>query len=156
MKRGPGKKTECWDEPSAKFALAVPEYSKYSTLQKGKIAEVAVLFRLVLHGLTVYGSIFDGDKADWVVKAPSGRLITVQVKTARATKTQAPSVKTCCSGPLWGTRQSYKEGDLDVLVGYVFRTDTCYVWTWDEIKEHKTSISVTPKAAEAWHKVMGL
>lgn len=48
--------------------------------EKAKIAESAVAFRLALHGFHIYGSMYDGDKADWVVEVPeTGKFHKIQV-----------------------------------------------------------------------------
>lgn len=120
---------------------------------KGKVAETAVLLRLALHGVAVYGSPFDGDGVDWVADGPTG-LLRIQVKWAAPQSDGLPVV------PLRRTtghrdRRAYWEDEMDVLVGYDLFTDTCYVWAWDEVKHLKSGISVCPEAAERWDK-MGL
>ena len=55
--------------------------------QKAKVAEAAVLFRLCLNGFVPFGSMFDGDKADWLVQIPStGKILKIQVKWASVVK----------------------------------------------------------------------
>jgi hypothetical protein len=52
------------------------------TLQVAKVSETAVLLRLLAHGFVPFGSVFDGDLADWVVEVPEEhRFYTIQVKT---------------------------------------------------------------------------
>ena len=123
--------------------------------QKAKIAEAAVLFRMTLCGFHVFGSPFDGDKADWMVEVPeTGRILKVQVKWASPNKKRAsqPLVRLRC---IEGHNKSrtYREGDFDFIIGYDLYTDTCYVWSWDEISKLKRSITVTPEAAEKWEKM---
>lgn len=121
--------------------------------EKGKVAEAAVLVRLVLRGHEVYGSPFDGDSTDWVVNV-KGTLRRVQVKWARPQKYGAPQVvATCSSGR--GKQRKFEEGELDFLVGYDLYTDTCFVWSWSEVQGKKT-LACLDAASEAWHKLMGV
>lgn len=121
---------------------------------KSKIGEAAVLFRLVLHECEVYGSPFDGDSADWVVKSPSGTMIKIQVKWAykndkyyglpyvRLVKTRGHN-----------TRTQYEEGDFDFVVGYCLYNDSCYVWSFDEVKGKK-SVAISEDTKESWNKLL--
>jgi len=132
------------------FHQQVPEPG-LSKLQKSKLAEIAALFRMTLHGMTVFGSHFDGDCADWVVDCPSG-LKKVQVKWAQRQLHGLPLI------PLRRKKghrgfQPYAEGDFDFVVAYDYFTDTCYVWSWAEVQTKTKSISIDPTAAEAWHKM---
>lgn len=121
----------------------------YSPLQVARIAETAVMFRLLLHGFAVFGSSFDGDVADWVVQVPgTRRLYTIQVKTTRFQAQGLPSVSLCNSR---GRR--YVEGEFDFIVGFDFHSDTAYVWSWGEVTHLKRLVTVTPDAAEAWAKL---
>ena len=138
--------------PKSRAYLAVEGHS-LSKQRKAKIAEAAVLFRLTLHGLPAYGSWFDGDKADWLVRVPStGRRLTLQVKWARQGKTGAPSVRLKCSEGR-GKLRRYVEGEFDFIVGYDLWSDTCYVWSWDEVAKHTSTVSICPEAAERWDKL---
>lgn len=124
---------------------------------KAKVAEAAVLLRLVLHGLTTFGSIFDGDKADWLVETPKGRLCRLQVKWATTYGAHGlPRVSLCCSSGHRGDKRRYQRAEFDVIVGYDLFTDTCYVWTWDEVEQLATSVSVCDGAAERWDKILGM
>lgn len=53
--------------PISKYARMI-DTEALSGQDKQKIAESAILFRLCLYGFTVYGSPFDGDKADWIAE----------------------------------------------------------------------------------------
>jgi hypothetical protein len=125
-----------------------------STLQKGSIAEAAVLFRLTLRGVSAYKSPFDGDKLDWVVRAPIG-LVKVQVRAVcQPTKAGLPYVHLMCSDGS-RKRKRYERDAFDFIVGYDVRTDLCYVWSWDEVAAHRHSVSITPDAMERWDKILG-
>ena len=117
---------------------------------KAKIAEAAVLLRMTLLGYSIYGSPFDGDKLDWVADTGK-RLVKLQVKWARTGKYGAPYINLRCSN---GRRQSrhYQEGEFDFIVAYDLYTDTCYVWSWEDVKGLGTK-ACEDSAAEKWEKI---
>jgi transposase-like protein len=119
--------------------------------EKAKIAESAVLLRLFIKGWEVYGSIFEGDKFDWVVNTKE-KLVCIQVKIVSETTNGSPGVKLRCSDGRNGNRK-YKEGEFDFIVGYDLYTDTAFVWSWQEIKGMSQK-SVCPEAAERWDKLI--
>ena len=121
---------------------------KYSTNQKGNIAESAVLLRLLLVRLRVLSPAFEGDKTDWVVITPNNQIFKIQVKCCLET-----SSSPCVSLRSPSTSIQYQEGDFDFIVGYDLYTDTAYVWSWDDVKLLHSSVSVCPEAEEAWHKI---
>jgi hypothetical protein len=127
-----------------------------SPLQKGKVAEVAVLLRMVIFGLRPYTSPFDGDRTDWIVEVPgTGRLWKVQVKLARDSldKVGLPSVSLrCCDGVRH--HRKYRPEEFDFIVGYVLFTDTCYVWSQSEVEHLTTSVTVEESARERWDKLV--
>ena len=127
----------------------------YSRLQKAKIAEAAVMLRLVLQGFCPFGSVFDGDKTDWLVEIPqTGKVLKIQVKWAKGTKDIGlPLVNLQCAEGASGIRR-YKKGEFDFIVGYVLFTDTAYVWSWNEVEHLKTSVSICTEAAEQWKKLL--
>lgn len=133
----------------SKFYAAV-EFSDLGRNRKAKVAEAAVLFRLVLHGFDVYGRVFDGQKADWVVEGQK-----VQVRFARWCKYGTPIVSLRCGGGSRNHRgkRRFEDGEFDVLVGYDLYTDTAFVWRWDELTHLQTAVSASEEAAEAWHKL---
>ena len=125
-------------------------FDEWSTMEKGRVSEAAVLFRLVLNGWSVLSPVFDGDRTDWLVDART-RLLRFQVKTAKAGTHGLPLVQLVCSDGRKGRRR-YRSEEVDVVVGYDLVTDTCYVWAHDEFYG-RTNITVHPEAAEAWDKV---
>ena len=129
---------------------------KFTRLQKAKIAEAAVLFRLLLHQYTVYGSSFDGDKADWIVDGNGlGRPIRIQVKLVdRSGHHGSPRVGLRCSYQRPGQHRSYREGEFDLIVGYDLFSDTAFVWSWDEVKHRTSSVTVCTDAKERWDKIV--
>jgi transposase-like protein len=123
---------------------------KLTRLDKAKISEAAVMFRLVVHGYSPFGSVFDGDRTDWLVEIPGG-VRKIQVKTAKEQTTGLPVCPLCC---VEGNKpRRYTEGEFDVLVGYDVFTDVAYVWTWKELEHLKASVSICPEAAERWDKL---
>ena len=121
---------------------------------KGRIAEAAVLFRLVLHGFTPYSSSFDGDKIDWMVQVPeTGKILKVQVRCVRtANRHGLPVVSlTCMEGH--NRRRRYEEGEFDFIVGYYLFNDTAYVFSFDEVRHLKTYATVSEEYAERWDKL---
>jgi hypothetical protein len=131
------------------------EGRQLSKQRKAKIAEAAVLFRLTLHGFPAYGSWFDGDKADWMVRVPTtGKRLSIQVKWARQGKAGAPFIRLSCSEGR-GKLRRYAQGEFDFIVGYDLWSDTCYVWSWEDTARHASTISICSGAAERWDKLSG-
>jgi len=124
-------------------------------VRKAQVAEAAVLLRLSLFGVRAFGSVFDGDKTDWVALVP-GRAtpLKVQVKSVRESSHGLPVVPIRCSAGRSGSRR-YAKGEMDFLVGYDLFTDTAYVWSWEDLRGHKAAITICPNAAERWDKLMG-
>lgn len=141
-------------EPSSVYALVRDR--EYTRHQKAKIAESAVLFRLALFQLDPFGSMFDGDRADWVVEVPgTGNIVKIQVKWARAGKTGLPMIRLLCGDGSHRQRR-YQEGEFHFLVGYDLFTDTCYVWSWAEVAHLKYCVTIHPDAAERWDKIIDM
>jgi len=127
-----------------------------SNHQRAKVAEAAVLLRILIHGMSPYGSVFDGDKTDWLVEVPNTpRVLKIQVKwTQRSREHGLPLVGLTCSDGHKGKR-CYKPGEFDFIVGYDYFTDMTYVWSWEEVASYKAVIAICPEAEEAWHKITG-
>ncbi len=151
-------RTQRWKAPKkdrgveSKFYLAV-KGEDLTRQRKMKIAEAAVLFRLVLHGFVVYGSMFDGDKTDWLVESGDGRAVRIQVKWARDSKKYGlPQVSLICTEGHNQARR-YMDGEFDFIVGYDLLTDTAYVISEEEARQHKTRITISDEYAERWDKL---
>lgn len=125
------------------------------SVQVGKVAETAVLLRLLMRGLNPFGSVFDGDKTDWLVEVPStGKVWKVQVKsTSKPAKYGLPCVPLRWGHSRKGGSRPYKPGDFDILVGYDLYTDTCYVWVWSEIHSQHV-VAVSTSTMERWDKFL--
>jgi hypothetical protein len=125
--------------------------------QVAKVSETAVMLRMLARGFNVFGSVFDGEKADWVVENLSGKMVKVQVKTVTSGKHGLPFVM-LSRGINTGSgqrRSRYVKGDFDFIVGYDLYTDTAYVWSWGEVEHLKASVSVYEDAKERWDKFGG-
>jgi PD-(D/E)XK endonuclease len=139
-------------EESKHFQAVV--WKNLSNQRRGRIAEAAVLFRLALHGFIVYASIYDGDKTDWLVEVPeTGRRLKLQVRCVTTPwKYGLPGVRlTCAEGH--SNRRRYEKGEFDFIVGYYLFTDTAYVYSFDEVAQHKAFIAISKEYAEQWDKL---
>ena len=139
--------------PESKFYTSLKDVN-LTRDRKAKIAESAVLFRLAVHGFNVFGSVFDGDRTDWLVETPLSKLVKVQVKWASHKHSYGLPVISlrCTKGH--NKQRRYKKGEFDFIVGYDFLTDTAYVFTFDEVQDLATTVTVTAEAAEQWNKLL--
>ena len=121
-----------------------------TNMDKARISEAAVLLRLTAVGLEPFGSPFDGDTADWIVRTRSGAKI-LQVKFAYRGKYGAPCIRLRRSDGR-GRSRSYKAGEVDIFVGYDLYSDIAAVWTWREVRKNQT-VSFRDDAVERWDKI---
>lgn len=121
--------------------------------RKARIAEAAVLFRLALYGLIAYSSPFDGDKTDWLVENPHGRLLKVQVRWTKGNRKGLPCIPLRCSDGRKRQRR-YRDDEFDFMVGYDLFTDTAYVLGREEVKKYKAAVSIKEEYAEKWNKLL--
>ncbi len=130
------------------------DWQSLSNQRKGRIAEAAILFRLALHGFDIYTSVFDGDKADCLVRVPeSEKIFKLQVRCVHSpSKHGLPVVRLKCAEG-HNQRRRYKQEEFDFIVGYYLFNDTAYVFSVDEVKEHKTYVTISEKHAERWDKL---
>jgi transposase-like protein len=148
-----GRARKTLGEPSKFHCMAGGKLSKDD---KARVAEAATLFRLVLHGIQSYNPVFDGQKFDWLVHVPqTDKTLRVQVKWAadRVGKTGGPYIQLVCSNGR-GKARRYREREVDFFVAYVLFNDTCYVWSFDEVRGQAT-VSVSEESAERWDKITG-
>jgi hypothetical protein len=121
--------------------------------QKAKIAEAAVLFRLVLHGFAPFGSVFDGDIADWLVQVPeTGRSVTIQVRWVKQGRHGLPMVSLRRTEG-HNTEVRFKAGEFDYIVGYDLFTDTAYVFSFQDVAHLRQRVTISEQYAEAWDKL---
>jgi len=129
-----------------------------SNLIGGKVArvsETAVMLRMLARGFNVFGSMFDGERTDWIVETPSGKIAKVQVKTAIKGQNGMPFVpltRGVNNGCRVQHRSRYVKGDFDFIVGYDLFTDIAYVWSWNDVAHLSSSVTVCDGAAERWDK----
>jgi len=140
----PGEPSKFW----------TPEIKNFSRNQVGKIAEAAILYRLLLNNHTVYCSPFDGDVADWLVVTPT-KSYKIQVRKAKTPKTGKPIISLCCkdNSKTDEIMRRLTANDYDFIVGYDIYKDNAYVFSYEETKNNKTSITIRDDALEAWHKI---
>lgn len=149
-RRSPGKTAKSLGKPSRLY-LSVDE-KRLTRRDKAHVAEAAVLLRLCLHGFSVYGSPFDGDLDDWIVRTFDGKLFKVQVKWAkRNLKHGLPIVSLVHQ--VSGESVRYVTGDFDFLIAYCLYTDSVYIWSFEELEGNKTSVTINDEAREAWSKL---
>lgn len=133
--------------------LAVSLGVAQTSAWKGRVAEAAVLFRLVLRGFEPLRAVFEGDCVDWFVRIPSGRIVRLQVKWASEPTQGQPFVSLEKAYGGGKKRRRYEDGKLDCVIGYDLFTDTAYVWGWSEVRG-RSMISVCPDAVERWDKLL--
>lgn len=141
-------------EPQSKF-IAWIENDKLTNARRGRIAEAAVLLRLSILGYSVFSSVFDGDKVDFLVRNKNNLLVKIQVKWANyKTKYGLPSFSLrYCANSRYHSGTRYKEGDFDFIVGYDMGSDTAYVYSFDDVKNNDSSVTVSAQYAEKWEKL---
>jgi transcriptional regulator with XRE-family HTH domain len=128
------------------------EGRKFSTSEKGVIAETAVKLRLLVGGFEVYNSTVGDDKVDFMVLSPdTGKVFKIQVKWARQEKEGLPTMRLRCSNGR-GKFRLYQAGEFDFLVGYDLYSDTAYVFSYEEIKG-MGCVSAREDAKERWDKL---
>jgi len=124
--------------------------------QVGKVSEAAIALRLLTWGFNVFGSVFDGDRTDWIVEVPStGKVWKIQVKTAHEgiQRSGLPSIGLKHRPSPKKGYQRYLPGEFDFLVGYDLYTDIAYVWSWGEVTHLNNSVTICPDAKERWDKL---
>lgn len=118
--------------------------------EKARIAEAAVLFRLVLHGFDVAKPAFDGARADWIATSTAyRRSVRLQVKTLHRLR----SGTLLLSLRYNARRNRYSKKEIDFIVGYDLYSDTAYVMSMRDVAGRKSAIGVQECAAERWDKL---
>jgi len=136
---------------SALFNLS--EKREYTSNQKGKIAESAVMLRLSILQADIYKSVFDGEKLDFVIQMPNQtNLIKVQVRWAGKNK-KALGLKLRCSNGRNASRR-YTEDEFDFIVAYDLFSDKCYVYSNTDLLHIKTFITCSTDFEEKWNKLL--
>lgn len=135
----------------SRYALMV-EDAVLTRQRKSRISEAAILFRLALHGFAVYGRVFDGEKTDWIVDLGNKKVAHVQVKTVRTGKHGRPFVPLLCVDG-HNKERRYRADELDFICGYDLYTDTAYVYSNEDIANHRKTITISEEFAERWDKL---
>lgn len=120
--------------------------------RKAKIAEAAVLFRLVLHGLNPYTSAFDGDKVDWLVSFPGGRTARIEVRWLHRKLNGVLTLRLRCSNGR-GKSRRMRGDEFDFVAGYDLFEDKAYVYSTAELEHVKATVVVDASAVERWDKI---
>jgi len=122
---------------------------EFSTDQKGRMAESAVLFRLAMYGYKALRDVFEGNKVDmFAVREDTDRYIKIQVKWARRCEIGRPIID--LRNGEHGKIRYLSPEDCNFVVAYNFETDITFVFPV-EICLGKTSKTCDEEYAEAWH-----
>lgn len=121
--------------------------------QVAKVAETAVMLRLLACGFNVYGSMFDGELTDWLVEVPGTEKVwKIQVKSTRQGKNGTPMC-VLRHGFRSNRPKRYAKGEFDFIVGYDLMSDVAYVWSWSDVERLGTTVSASAEARESWAKL---
>jgi hypothetical protein len=130
------------------------------TGRKGRIAEAAVMLRLVSMGFTVYKSAFDGARVDLIAHLGDPRKVArLQVKWASLAPSQfgRPTFSlqraVGCRSAL-RRKVGYETEAYDFIVGYDFKSDLAYVFSKSASSGRDTSLTVTDASEENWQQVV--
>jgi len=125
-----------------------------STIELGAIGESAALYRLCLMGFRASIAFADGDVVDLYVRGRNTgqRVAFLQVRMAsRSGPNGLPKISLRRNSNRKTTL--FKPGEMHFLVGFCMENQSAYVYTYDEVSHLRNSITVTPEAREAWHKL---
>jgi hypothetical protein len=121
--------------------------------QKSKLAETAILFRLILHKFNAFKPVSDWDTGDWFVEDPNtSRTFRVQVRCVKRERYGLPVVSLRKVGNK-GKSSRFKDDDFDFIVGYDAVSDEAYVFSSDEVSGNLAVVAVRPDALERWDKL---
>lgn len=139
------------ESSNPRTVLAAALKGKKNPTAVGFVAECAILHRLALLGMEVYVAASDGARVDFMVHTQSGRVVKVQVKSLKHTKTSMnlPLLRARAGGQLG----RYLPGEFDIIIGYDMSRDVAYVLSEADVVAHMTAISVGPDSAERWDKI---
>jgi len=135
----------------SKYQEMSERFVELTNVDKGRIAEAAIVFRLTVIGMSVYRSVFDCDHFDMLTCNPlNGKILKLQIKWARETKQGLPLMSLHSSSK----KLRYQDDAFDIFVGYDLFTDTAYVYTKEELKENRAFVSIRDDCAERWDKLV--
>lgn len=126
-----------------------------STLGRGSVAENYAKFDIARNGLLMMNPDGDGDVVDIYVRRNGGHKVAfLQVRTASKPPARNGLPSISLRRYRNGKANSFKEGDFHFIVGYCPANNQVYVYSYDEVRHLRNSITITPEAAGAWWKVM--
>lgn len=152
-KRGAKERPSTSDGFVARHIRTALENDRLDREAKGRIAEAAVLLRLAILGMRVFGPVFYGAKEDWIVGGQiGGKLAKIQVKWAATASVGLPTISLRCSD---GSRKhrTYDAVDFDFVVGYDGHSDAAYVLSQPEVSEYAAAVTVSKSSLERWDKL---
>ena len=125
--------------------------------QKGRVAEAAALLRISAICMQAFHAFGDGAREDIVVNVPGGsRYAKIQVKWAASSDKEwgLPSFSVMCNVNMARKGRRYSRSDFDFIVGYVLYSDSCYVYSFDDVAHLKRTVTVSPPALENWQPLV--
>jgi len=125
-----------------------------SRAEKGRIAEAAVLLRLLLAGFLVYRPALDGGTVDWLAEdTTTRRILRIQVRWAPISMETGQPLISLVKMNGRRTYRRYLPGEFDFMIGYCLISDTAYVFSEEELSRIKKVVTAQPSAAERWDKL---
>ena len=125
----------------------------FSTEQKGRIAEAAVVLRLAALNLECYRGVFDKSSIDFIVFSKYGNAAKVQVRWGRKLREGYLAISLRKSDGR-GKSRPYSQDEVDFFVAYVFDLDTAYVISAEEAAPLRNMITLKEQYAEDWQQVI--
>lgn len=125
----------------------------FSRLNKGNIAEAAVILKLTKMNLKLFApDSFDSVEDLLIVHPKNKKVIAIQVKWVSKPKKGSPYIKLKkCTGHR--NYVKYSENDFDFIIGYDLKADNFYIYSQHEVINNKSTITITKDACNAWHKI---
>lgn len=120
--------------------------------KKMRVAEAAVLLRLVVHDIHVYTSPFDGDRVDFVVRTRRG-LKKLSVRWARRSKKGGRSQMSIRKSYGRNRFRAMDASDADFFAAFCAHEDAVFVWTARELAARRCVVAVSDDARERWDKL---
>lgn len=136
---------------STLWKLSEKRYCSLSRTVKGKIAETAVLLRLLLLGARAYHPICEDDTSDWLVVL-NGKTLRIQVRLAQFTSGPGSSEYIKLTSRDKKKMRILTKADCDFFIGYSLVKDTCYVIP--VATATKQTVSLIDQHKENWEQLL--
>jgi len=121
----------------------------------GLCGESAARFFLSQYGLILANPAGDGDVVDIYARRPSGAKVAfIQARVAGDPPSRSGLPSISMRRYRKGRSNTFKKGDFHFLVGYCRQNGHCYVYSYDEVKGNRNSVSLTDDACGAFHKIV--